>query len=80
MFDCFSEEFVDLGETEVEFFVVLGNRAESVEVKEYFEQITEKFSYSEIKNGAVPLADSFIEDSHDSQEIMWLLLVVNHAE
>jgi hypothetical protein len=80
LLDDFSERLINGGKAEVEAFVVLRDSGESIEVEEDFDEFAKEIGDSQLNDDLVPLADSFVEDSHDGQEVVRFLRVVVEAE
>jgi hypothetical protein len=71
------ESLIRFSKYKVEFLIIRSYSAYSIIVKEDFEEICEQFDY----NGLLleifmPTIDSFVEDPHNCQQVLRLLLVV----
>ena len=76
LFQDFSDGFFKRSKAEVKTFVVGSDSRKAVQVEEDEEQLSEERGEADLGEDAVPLVDSFVEDSHNCQQIMRFLLVV----
>lgn len=61
----------------VKFLIIWSDSAHSIIVKEDFKKICKQFDYNGLLfEILMPTINSFVEDSHHSQKVLWLLFIV----